>query len=173
MSYWKNKGEIKAKFSVHLIVQKDSAKRIASSDSEFRAFSVGFSSALLVDFEVHALMFVLVPQVFSRHISTHFCWMWFLQKWKIIFYTSQCLLYLVWRKLSNFAQCKFLEYFPKYRDQFAVNIQYKYSGYWLQLQPCHSVYICSDTHLPVKHAIVISMCNLFLINGYDLNWWHT
>lgn len=74
MSYWKNKGEIKAKFSVHLIVQKDSAKRIASSDSEFRAFSVGFSSALLVDFEVRALMFVLVPQVFSRHRSTHFCW---------------------------------------------------------------------------------------------------
>lgn len=43
------------KFSVHLIVQKDSAERIASSHSEFRAFSVGFSSALLVDFEVHAL----------------------------------------------------------------------------------------------------------------------
>lgn len=123
MSYWKNKGEIKAKFSVHLIVQKDSAKRIASSDSEFRAFSVGFSSALLVDFEVHALMFVLVPRVFSRHRSTHFCWMWFLQKWKMIFYTSQCLLYLVWRKLSNFAQCKFLEYFPKYRDlQFSINL---------------------------------------------------
>lgn len=123
MSYWKNKGETKAKFSVHLIVQKDSAKRIASSDFEFRAFSVGFSSALLVDFEVHALMFVLVPQVFSRHRSTHFCWMWFLQKWKMIFYTSQCLLYLVWRKLSNFAQCKFLEYFPKYRDlQFSINL---------------------------------------------------